>query len=201
MLLAALGAILELAVGQRRRFMATLLRLLGASAVALPGVAIGLGTRINYMLMIAPILTGIAIIAGAARLIGTNQAIEENSLTLKVIQTALVVAVIGSWIYLDGFPYSTVSTLLNEYPFLCLFAFGGLVALAASAHSMGGSMLLFAVLLEPFYEGINHFATTWSGDIFQSGFGDIGVKLEDYWCPYFFAILAGIAGSWLVLLR
>jgi hypothetical protein len=31
--------------------------------------------------------------------------------------------------------------------------------------------------------------------VFQSGFGDIGVKLQDYWCPFFLAMLGGVACS------
>jgi hypothetical protein len=223
MLVAALGAILYLAIGRPRRFTMISLCLLGASLLALPGIAAGLDLHLAYLLRTGAMLLGLAITIGAVRWLGrgelahkTNHAAvkmagrdastafsmtEKEAFSfcvasrLKLVQGALIVTAMAFWMYLHGIPYSPVATLVGEYPVLSLFAFGGLVAIGLSAPSIGGSMVLFALLLVPAYEAITHFAGGWGGQIFQSGFSDIGVKLQDYWCPYFFAILSGIACS------
>jgi hypothetical protein len=193
MLVAAFGAILYLIAGQQRRFLITFVCLLGASLLALPGVVIGLGLQFGYALRVGAMLLGVAIIIGTVCCRQIDQDVTLRP--LKWLQQTLIFAIIAAWIYLDGIPNSMVPSLIHEYPVLSMLAFAGLVATAVSAPSVGTLMLLFALMLEPAYEAINHFAISLGGPVFQSAFGDIGVKLQDYWCPFFLAVLAGVVCS------
>ena len=223
MLVAGVTAMLYIPLGKPRRFVAVFWGLLGASLFALPGIAVGLDLHLAYIIRIGAMPLGLAVIVVAARWLemdeqrcdvshasqevaarpasavpGMSEPLRSFCLTsprLKLIQSALIMALILSWIYLHGMAYGTIATVVGEYPLLSLFAFGGVAAIGVSAPSVTTSMLLFALLLEPAYEAINHVARAWGGPIFQSGFGDIGVKLQDYWCPYFLAVLAGVACS------
>jgi len=193
MLVAAFGAILYLLVGQERRFLIMLLCLTGASLLAVPGITIGLDLHLPYAIRVGAMLLGIVTVIGA---VGWWQIDQDVAISPpKFLQEGLVLGILASWIYLNGTPSNTVASLISEYPLLSLFALGGLVAIVVSAPSVGTLMLLFSLMLEPAYEGINHFVMRWGGPVFQSGFGDIGVKLQDYWCPFFLAMLAGVACS------
>jgi hypothetical protein len=193
MLVAAFGAILYLIIGERRRFLIIFLCLIGASLFALPGVSIGLDWHLAYAVRVGAMLLGIAVIVFAVR-----WKLKDPDVTLwplKFLQKTLAFGLIAAWIYLDGIPNGAVASLIREYPLVSLLALGGVAAILVSAPSVGTLLLLFALMLEPAYEAINHFATRWGGPVFQSGFGDIGVKLQDYWCPFFLAMLAAIAWS------
>ncbi|MBV8774296.1 MAG: hypothetical protein JO166_18460, partial [Deltaproteobacteria bacterium] len=190
MVVAAFGAVLYWINAQRRFCLIIVLILFGASLFALPGVAIGLAWQLPYWVRICAMLAGAGIIASAARMAPGDDKYGFSS--PGIIQKTLIISAIGSGIYLQGFSNGTVAALVNEYPLLTLLAFGGLIVSLVSPPSNGISMLVFAVMLEPVYEAVTHVAANWGGDVFQSAFGDIGVKLQDYWCPYFFAMLAGI---------
>jgi hypothetical protein len=190
-LVAGFGALLYLVTGDIRRFIVTVVCMLGAALFALPGIAIGLGLRAPYLVMVTAMVAGAVIIVRSARRLGEISAQAPGN-ALAIVQLVLAAVIVGAALFLHGSSNSPLGTAIDEYPILALFAFAGVVIAAASAPSVGTAILLFALVLDPMYEAVNYLIANWGGTIFQSSFGDIGVKLSDYWCPYFFALLAGI---------
>jgi hypothetical protein len=85
--------------------------------------------------------------------------------------------------------------LWHDFPILAVLALIGLlvwIVVTAPRFSIGSITVLVALTEPAIYLAAGHLISTVGGDVFRSGVADIGLKLEQYWCPYFMTFPAAV---------
>ena len=196
MIVAGFGILLWLAEGDYRRFAAGVLALAGALLVAAPVLLIGLQHPMPYPILPLLQLSGIAAIIVAAQwAVGETRA--DGSGTLAVLNRAAVTVFVLAVLYRHATTkYTFYEQIAGNLPMLTLFCFGGLIAAIAAPSgiarfqyfALAGIALLLGVAgeyLDPILRALSHSPTA---GMMAS---DVGIKLWDYWCPYFLTLPAG----------
>lgn len=199
MLVAGSGAMFFLAEGDLSRFAASIFGLAGATLIALPELAIGLAHRVPYPVLPAIQLAGCLLIVAGTWRFGKPGA-KRASAALRIVNLAVIAIFVFAVLFRDAYhPYSLYQQIAGNLPMLTLFAFAGLVAAAAVVWAeepltaryagLAAIALLFGIAgeyLDPVLRALSHNP---SAGMMAS---DVGIKLWDYWCPYFLTLPAGL---------
>ena len=195
MIIAGVALILWAVESDYRRFAAGVVAIAGAMAIALPEFLIALQRQAPYPVIPIVQLAGVAAIVFAAR--WSLGAPESNRRRLSFANCAIIAFFLMAVFYRHAaVKFSLYQQIADNLPMLALFAFGGLVAaLAASSQSdqaryagLAATALLLGIVgeyLDPILRALSHSP---SAGMMAS---DIGIKLWDYWCPYFLTLPAG----------
>jgi hypothetical protein len=194
MLIAGLGSFLFLFDRDSERFAVSIVCLVGAALFAWPEVMIGLGKAVVYPVLPIIQIAGIAIVVAGVRGLNQRKVSTPESLHRTALPFSLLLAISVIYIYFatKGWIFEE---LWHEFPILSLLALAGMLAwvLFTDPRLSTGSIIVVIALSEAMvYLGASMVMTTAGGDIFRSGFADIGLKLEQYWCPYFMVFPASI---------
>jgi hypothetical protein len=194
MVIAGLGSLPFLLDRDFERFRVNILCLFGAALFAWPEVMIGLGKPVIYPVLPIIQIAGIGVIvAGVRGLMQREVSTAESSrlttgpyIILPAISVIYIYFATRGWIFAE---------LLQEFPILSLFAVFGLilwVAYTPPRLSTGSIIVVIALSEAAVYLALGKLMTSTGGDVFRSGFADIGLKLEQYWCPYFMVFPAAV---------
>jgi len=194
-MLAGAGVLLWLLDEDVHYFFVGFLALLGAALFAIPGLTIGLGIALPYPLLPLSQIAGGALVLYALRS-STHDVAHDSprvSLTANILVVSLLVAIIYTHATISE---STFEQIFGQFPFLSIFALAGLIASFAAGKSfirpIGISIIVIALMVGIGNEFLKYLATLSSGGTFLSGVGDIGFKIEEYWCPFFMVMAAAI---------
>ncbi len=196
MIVAGVGALIRFSESGPRRFAADVVALAGATLIAIPELLIGLGIPIPYPVIPALMMLGVAMVLGGARLIRKPTA-SERDLPPAILSRALIAVLILAVLYRHATnAYSLYQQIADNLPMLTLFCFGGLVAalampwrgVEARYAALAAAALMLGIAgeyIDPLLRALSHNPAT---GMMAS---DIGIKLWDYWCPYFLVLPAG----------
>lgn len=197
MIVAGVGAALRLADADYRGFDASILALAGAMLVAAPEFLIGLNHPVPYPVVPAIQLAGVAAILFAARWAPGEAPSSGREWLLAAINRSMIALFVVAVLYRHATqPFSLYQQISDNLPILTLLCFGGLIAVFAAPPGancsryagLAAAALLLGILgeyLDPILRTMSHNPST---GMMAS---DIGIKLWDYWCPYFLTLPAG----------
>ncbi len=179
------------------RFFAGVGCLAGATLITVPEFAIGLARPIPYPVLPLATLAGAGVIVFSVSTLSevAPEGTGDRSSWFNWTALALLAAgAIHSQLHGGGSLYENVSAHL---PLLFLFASGGLLALAAGwfndrrARPAAG-LVVFALLLGVLRDYLaRHLDAIASNPSTRMMVSDIGIKIWDYWSPYFLIFPAG----------
>ncbi len=196
MIVAGVGAVMWLAERDYARLGASAIALAGAMLVAVPEFLIALQHRAQYPVIPVVQLLGVATIVSAAQLT-RKEAEPRGDWMLTAINRALIALFVFAVLYRHATQRFTLYLqIADNLPMLTLFCFGGLIAALAiprdAARGRFSGLVAVALLLgvvgeylDPVMRALSHSP---SAGMMAS---DIGIKLWDYWCPYFLTLPAG----------
>ncbi|MGH7934074.1 MAG: hypothetical protein ACREQN_13055 [Candidatus Binataceae bacterium] len=199
MLVAGFGAIFCLLGARVRRFAASVLALSGATLIAAPEFAIAMAYRMPYLLLPLLQLAGIALIGlGVWRF--EDAADTRGGLALKGANLAAIAGFIFAVLWRHAYqPNSLYQQVTGNLPMLAMFCFAGLVAATAVVwgedppRTRRAGLVAIALLLgiageylDPLMRALSHNPSA------RMMASDVGIKLWDYWCPYFMTLPAGL---------
>jgi hypothetical protein len=193
-LIAGLGSLLFLFQRDSERFRVSVACLLGAVLLAWPEVMIGLGKPVVFPVLPIIQIAGIGIILAGAHGLNQNEVTTCKSFRLVTAPFGFLLAVSVIYIYFATRGW-IFESLWHEFPILSLLGlvgFFGWVLSNAPRLAMGTVIVLFALSEAMVYLAATRVIATVGGDVFRSGFVDIGLKLEQYWCPYFMIFVAAV---------
>jgi len=196
MIVAGFGVLMWLAQADYRRFAAGVVALTGAMLFAAPEFMIALKYSAPY-----PVIPIVQLIGLIAIFAATRWILAARRPGHPAILAALNRGVLGLFVLAVLYRHATTQFTIYEQissnlPLLTLFCFGGLIAAIAAPHeaavsrysALVGVALLLGVAseyLDPILRALSHSPTT---GMMAS---DVGIKLWDYWCPYFLTLPAG----------
>jgi hypothetical protein len=168
----------------------------GAFLVATPGVMIGLGIVLPYPLLPLILIAGGAVIFYSAQRF-TNLASRQKFARISTIAPILVLFLLVAIIYTHATtPDSTFEQMFGQFPFLSMLALAGLIVSVVVNKSfippLGIAIIALGLLVGIGNEFLKYLAALSSGGTFLSGIGDIGFKVEEYWCPFFLVLASAI---------
>ena len=196
LIVAGSGVLLWLAEGDYRRFVAGVVALAGALLVAVPVLLIGLQHPVVYPVVPLIQLSGLGAII-AASLWAVPETIPDGSGRLAMLNRAMLAIFVLAVLYRHSIErYTFYQQIADNLPMLTLFCFGGLIAAIAAPREiagfgyfgLAGVALVLGVAgeyLDPILRALSHSP---SAGMMAS---DVGIKLWDYWCPYFLTLPAG----------
>jgi len=158
-------------------------------------LAIGLGIVLPFpILPLSQIAGGTIIVYSAFRL---TQLATHNSGRMALVAGSLVVFLVVAILYTHATTTdSTFEQIFGQFPLLTVFALSGLVACLAADESfirpIGIALIVLGLLVGIGNEFLKYLAALSSGGTFLSGVGDIGFKIEEYWCPFFMVLAAAV---------
>jgi hypothetical protein len=169
--------------------------LFGIVLFAVPGLTIGLGLPLPYPLLPLSQIAGAALILYSANRLASS-AWHDSQITSS-LATILVLFLIGAILYTHASSSdSTFEQIFGQFPFLSIFALTGLIVCLVADESvirpLGISIIALALLVGIGNEFLKYLAALNSGGVFLSGIGDIGYKIEEYWCPFFMVVAAAV---------
>lgn len=200
MIVAASGIVFWLVERDFERVETAVIALAGATLIAIPEFAIGLVRPLVYPIMPLCQIAGVVlIIFGIRRLRPREAALSRSNSSRAALNIGLIAFFIFAVLYRHAVePYSIYAQIAGNLPLLMLFCCAGLTAAAAVIWSEGVDAMPYAAIaavalsLAILYEYLGailmpllHFS---SADIMIP---DLGIKLWDYWCPYFLTLPAG----------
>ncbi len=199
LIVAGAGALFCLAEGDWRRFVASAIALAGAVLIALPEFAVGTVHVVAYPGLPLCQIAGVALVLCGVRLMMPAKSGLDGG-ALRVLNTGLIGLFVFLVLYRHAYQeYSLFLQISGNLPLLFLFCFGGMVAaigliwseepLSMRYVALGAVALMFGIAgeyLDPILRAISHSP---SAGMMAS---DIGIKLWDYWCPYFLTLPAGL---------
>ena len=120
-----------------------------------------------------------------------------DSQIVSSLATILVLFLLGAVLYTHASTsQSTFEQIFGQFPLLSIFALVGLVVCLVADESfirpLGVSIVALALLVGIGNEFLKYLTTLGSGNVFLSGLGDIGYKIEEYWCPFFMVMAAAV---------
>ncbi len=196
MIVAGAGAVMWIAQRDYRRFGASAIALGGAMMVAFPEFLIALNHPAPFPLIPIVQSAGVALILFSARLLPEAQDAEGRWM-FTAINRVMIAAFVFAVLYRHATERFTLFLQIsNNLPMLTLFCFGGLIAAMAAPRDfarlwfpgLAAMALLLGVAgeyLDPVLRALSHNP---SAGMMSS---DIGIKLWDYWCPFFLTLPAG----------
>jgi hypothetical protein len=115
------------------------------------------------------------------------------SLTASLLVLFLLVAILYTHATVTE---STFEQIFGQFPFLSILALAGLIVAVVADESFippfGVAIIALGMLVGIGNEFLKYLATLSSAGTFLSGIGDIGFKVEEYWCPFFMVMAAAI---------
>ena len=195
-MLAGAGVLLWLLDEDLHYFLWGISLVVGAAFFAVPGLMIGLGIALPYPLLpLSQIAGGIFIVYSARRL--TDNPGSQKNERISLIASGLVLFLIVAIIYSHATtPESTFEQMFGQFPFLSMLALAGLIVAVVADESFippfGIAIIVLGLLVGIGNEFLKYVATLSAGGTFLSGVGDIGFKVEEYWCPFFMVLAAAL---------
>ena len=199
-IIAGSGILFWFVDGDFERVETAILTLAGAAMVATPEFAIGLARPLTYPILPAFQLTGLVLIAlGISRLHHVNDRSGRSHRALGRFNLAVIAFFIFAVLFRDAVErYSIYAQIAGNLPLLTLFCFGGLVVAIAIICNEGvdampyAGVAALALLLAVVYEYAGPMMASFTHSPSTSEMvSDLGIKLWDYWCPYFLMLPAG----------
>lgn len=168
---------------------------LGIVLFAVPGLTIGLGVPLPYPLLPLSQIAGGALILYSARRLASGAG--HHSQIVSSLATILVLFLLVTILYTHASTsQSTFEQIFGQFPLLSIFALVGVVVCLVADESfirpLGVSIIVLALLVGIGNEFLKYLTTLGSGNVFLSGLGDIGYKIEEYWCPFFMVMAAAV---------
>jgi hypothetical protein len=194
MLIAGLGLLLFLFDQDFNRFRASIVCLFGAVLIACPEVMIGLGERVIFPVLPTIQIVGILVILSGVRRLANREMTASEPFRLNQVPSAALLAISVTCIYFAAKGW-IFQGLWKEFPILSLLAITGLIVwivFTTPRLSTGSILVLFALSEAVLYLAVSGIISNAGGDVFRSGFADIGLKLEQYWCPYIMIFPAAV---------
>ncbi|MGO9606903.1 MAG: hypothetical protein ACLQAT_26520 [Candidatus Binataceae bacterium] len=198
MIVAGFGVMLWLADRDYRRYGAGVLALAGATLIAIPDVLIGLQYRVPYPVIPILLVLGVGFAIFASRsLVGALN--DRDHSLLRQVNVVLIGFFLFAVLYRHASERFTLyQQIADNLPMLTLFCFAGLIAVIGIVSNekplehryagLVGVALLLGIageFLDTLTRAMAHNPAT------GMMFSDLGIKLWDYWCPYFMTLPAG----------
>lgn len=195
MIVASAGVVFWLVEGDYRLFIAGVLCLAGTTLIAVPDIAISTGRHLPYLVLIAAVAAGIALIMVVSARIPLLLKIG-NRKALRILNMSMIAAfILAVLIHQSQQRYSLFHKVAEDLPILTLLCFVGLIAAIVvswrddKAPIPYAALVAVALSLGLVGEYVDILAHTPQYQL--SLLWDVAIKLWDYWCPYFLLFPAG----------
>jgi hypothetical protein len=199
LIVAGVVLVLWAAEGDFNRVFAGMIALGGAALYAAPELLIGLNRPVPYAIVLLLLLAGGTLILGGGWVLSPATP-PRMDLGLRVSSAALIGGVVFLVLFRHASaPNSLYEAVASNLPLLFALAFAGLVAafgtvvgerpLRSRYVAVAAVALLLGVVgdcLDPILRALGHDPAT------MMMTGDVGIKLTDYWTPYFLIFPAGM---------
>ncbi len=197
MAVAGVGSLAWLLIRDYQRVQASVIGLTGAVLIAVPELMIGLGRPVPYLALSVAQICGVGVILFAVRDFNRNEIAPLPALVVmsKLSTAVLVIGAIYGFANLSD-PFWR--NLWQEFPILFALMVIGLliwIVRTSTVQAVGRIVTVIALLAGLLYPLGVQLLNSAGGDVFHSGLADIGLKLEQYWYPYFFVFPAAMLFS------